>query len=145
MNTFICMNIFSSYLYIARSRDPAIIRYDPDDGSVKVFSSDGSAQSISIDEYNNVIYWVNYDGIRDTYMVMRTLLNNKTVELNITYTGEIKVTSDVLNLYVLNTDNNVIDKYLKTSLEREGNITYTVAIHDLVIAYGKSQVSPLVN
>ena len=70
-------------------------------------------------------------------MLMRTLINQQTVELNITYAKDIKVTSDVLYIYILDTENNVIDKYLKTSLEKEGNITSNAAIKDLIFAYGE--------
>ena len=70
-------------------------------------------------------------------MLMRTLINQQTVELNITYANDIKVTSDVLYIYILDTENNVIDKYLKTSLEKEGNITSNAAIKDLIFAYGE--------
>ena len=95
----------------------------------------GSAQSISLDLYNNVIYWANFVG--SNHKVMKTMLNKQTIGLNISYPGEIDLTSDVLNLYVLDKDNKRIDKYLKTSLEKQGNITHDAKIHDLIIAYGK--------
>ena len=128
---------FSSYLYIARSSDPAIVRYDSADDITQDFSNNGSAQSITFDQYDNAIYWVNYDGNQNNFMLMRTLINQQTVELNITYAKDIKVTSDVLYIYILDTENNVIDKYLKTSLEKEGNITSNAAIKDLIFAYGE--------
>ena len=112
------------------------MRYNPLVQSWKEFNYDGSAQSLSVDE-NNVIYWVNYDPIQDCHFVMRTLPNEQTVELNISYSGEIDLTSDLLHFYVLDNENNVIDRYLKTSLEKLGNITYTSPIHDIIIAYGK--------
>ena len=68
---------------------------------------------------------------------MRTLLNGETVDLNITYSGEIDVTSDVFNFYVLDKENNRIDQYLKTSLEKLWNFTYNGTIEDLIIAYGE--------
>ena len=68
---------------------------------------------------------------------MRTLLNGETVDLNITYSGEIDLTSDVFNFYVLDKQNNRIDQYLKTSLEKQKNVTYNGAIADLIIAYGE--------
>ncbi len=112
------------------------MRYDPSDQSpMELNNAAGSAQSISVDEYNNVIYWANYDG--QFQRVMKTLFNGDTVDLNITYLGDIEVTSDVFNFYVLDKDNNRIDKYLKTSLEKQGNITYNGAIEDFIIAYGK--------
>lgn len=113
-----------------------IVRYNPVDQSTKEFNYDGSAQSLSLDE-NNVIYWVNYDSNQDRHFVMRTLPNEQTVELNISYSGEIDLTSDFLHFYVLDNANNVIDRYLKTSLEKLANITYTSPIHDIIIAYGK--------
>ena len=127
---------FYSYLYIAKTNDPTIIRYNPTDESITPFTSTtGSAQSISVDEYDNVIYWANYDG--NSHRVMRTLLNGETVDLNITYSGEIDVTSDVVNFYVLVKADNRIDQYSKTSLEKQKNVTYNGAIEDLIIAYGE--------
>ena len=71
---------------------------------------------------------------------MKTLLDGNTVNLNITYSGKIEVTSDVFNFYVLNNDNNVIDKYSKTSLEKLGNITNDFEISELIIGYGESHL-----
>jgi hypothetical protein len=105
------------------------------------FNYDGSAQSISVDEYNNVIYWVNYDANQNIHMIMKTLLNEQTVDLNITYVGGIKMTSDVFNLYVLDKKNDRIEKYSKASLEMQGNIIYN-GIHDLIIAYGEFHTLP---
>lgn len=68
---------------------------------------------------------------------MKTSYNGDTRQLNITYSGEIKVETDELNLYVLDSSNMRIDKYLKSSLERAGNITISVAIADLAIGYGE--------
>ncbi len=126
-----------SHLYIARASDPPIIRYNPEDQSTMSFSYDGSAQSISFDEYDNVIYWANF--VDAIHKVMKTLANEETVDLNITYSGEIEVTSDVFNLYVADKENNRIDKYLKASLEKFGNITYDVGIQELIVAYGESR------
>ena len=128
--------MFCSYLYIARARDPPIVRYDLSDQSIMEFNFGGSAQSISLDEYNNVIYWANFDGT--SHRLMKTLLNRETTDLNVTYSGVIDVASDVFNIYVLDVDNRRIDKYLKTSLEKQGNITHDGSIHDLIIAYGMS-------
>lgn len=120
------------------------MRYNPSDQSKWEFHfAGGSAESIFFDEYNNVIYWVNFDG--SNYNVMKTLLNKETVALNVSYPGKIEVTSDFLNLYVLDTTNNRIDKYLKTSLEKHGNITNNVRIHDFVVAYGKFYIFAFLN
>jgi hypothetical protein len=128
--------LFYSYLYIAKASEPPIIRYNPSNQSITPFNSTiGSAQSISVDEYDDAIYWANYDG--SSHRVMRTLLNGETVDLNITYSGEIDLTLDVLNIYVLDKENNRIDQYLKTSLEKQKNVTYNGAIADLIIAYGE--------
>lgn len=68
---------------------------------------------------------------------MKTPLNGQTIDLNITYTGNIDLTSDASYLYVLDTGSNYIDKYLKSSLKKQGNITYHAKIHDLIITYGE--------
>ena len=96
--------------------------------------TEGSAQSISVDVYNNVIYWANFNG--SSHNVMRTRLTGGTQPLGITYFGEIDITSDLFHFYVLDKDNNRIDKYLKSSLEKLGNITHSSVIQDLVIGFG---------
>ena len=69
------------------------------------------------------------------------MLTGDTVDLNITYPGEIEVTSDMLNIYVLDKENNRIDKYSKMSLEKLGNITRDVDIMELITGYGECQSS----
>ncbi|XP_028410753.1 uncharacterized protein LOC114533436 isoform X5 [Dendronephthya gigantea] len=128
------MDTTNGYLYIASANDPQIVRYNPSEQSKsEIHFAGGSAQSIFFDEYNNVIYWANFDG--SYHSVMKTLPNKETVSLNISYPGKIEVTSDFLNLFVFDINNNRIDMYLKTSLEKLGNITNNVQIHDLVVAY----------
>ncbi|XP_028406466.1 pro-epidermal growth factor-like [Dendronephthya gigantea] len=132
------VDTINSYLYIARAGDPPIIRYNPADETIKNFNyAEGSAQSISVDAYNNVIYWVNFEDA--LHRLMKTSLDGQTIALNITYTGGIEVTSDVLNLYVLDKENNAIDKYIKSPLEKQRNITYHAEIHDLIIAYDENE------
>ena len=103
------------------------------------FNSPGSAQSLSFDQFDNVVYWANF--IDDSHKVMKTMLTGDTVDLNITYPGEIEVTSDMFNLYVLDKENNRIDKFSKISLEKLGNITHDVDIMELIIGYGEYQNS----
>ena len=105
------------------------------------FSQPGSAQSLSFDQFDNVVYWANF--IDDSHKVMRTMLTGDTVDLNITYSGEIEVTTDMFNLYVLDKENDRIDKYSKTPLEKLGNITRDVDIMELITGYGKCQSSLL--
>ena len=77
---------------------------------------------------------------------MKTMLTGDTVDLNITYPGEIEVTSDMLNLYVLDKENNRTDKYSKLSLEKLGNIcTRDVYIMELITGYGECQSSLLLH
>ena len=121
--------------------DPPIIRYDPRDGSMQSFNYPGSAQSISFDQFDNVVYWANFVVDDNSHKVMKTMLTGNTVDLNITYPGEIEVTSDMLNIYVLDKENNRIDKYSKVSLERLGNITRDDDIMELITGYGKCQSS----
>ena len=114
------------------------MRYNPSSGGSTIsFSYDGSAQSISVDEYSNVIYWVNYNSDSRQFEVLKTSYSGDTVKLNITYSAAIKLDTDELNLFILDGSNMRIDKYLKSSLERAGNITLDVAIADLVIGYGE--------
>ena len=121
--------------------DPPIIRYDPRDGSMQSFNYPGSAQSISFDQFDNVVYWANFVVDDNSHKVMKTMLTGNTVDLNITYPGEIEVTSDMLNIYVLDKENNRIDKYSKMTLEKLGNITHDVDIMELTTGYGKCQSS----
>ena len=138
------ISCISSYLYIASAGDPPIIRYNPRDGSLLSFSQLGSAQSLSFDQFVNVVYWVNFIG-GSSHKVMKTMLTGDTVDLNITYPGEIIVTSDMFNLYVLDKENNRTDKYSKTSLEKLGNITRDDDIMELITGYGECQSSLLLH
>ena len=125
-----------SDLYMARSSDPPIIRYDPSDQSITNFTYPGSAQSISVDVYDNAIYWTNHNGNTD-YEVMKTTYFGKTSKLNITYSQEIQVVTDVYNLYVLSKDNNYIYKYVKRFPEQGGNLLFRQEITDLLVGYGE--------
>jgi hypothetical protein len=139
---FSCKNLssFHSYLYIARADVPPIIRYNPSDESVVQFNYNGSAaaQSISVDEHSNCIYWASYRSNTGEYEVFKTSYQGDTTQLNIVYPEMIKVETDELNLYVLDVSSMRIDIYLKSSLTRTRNITLDVAIQDLVIGYGES-------
>ena len=141
---FSFFSCISSYLYIASAADPPIIRYNPRDGSSLPFSQPGSAQSLSFDQFDNVVYWANFIG-GSSHKVMKTMLTGDTVDLNITYPGEIEVTSDMLNLYVLDKESNRIDKYSKVSLEKLGNITRDDDIMELITGYGECQSSLLLH
>ena len=121
--------------------DPPIIRYDPRDGSLQSFSYPGSAESVSFDQFDNVVYWANFVVDDNSHKVMKTTLTEDTVDLNITYPGEIEVTSDILNIYVLDKENDRIDKYSKMSFEKLGNITRDVDIMELITGYGLCQSS----
>lgn len=68
---------------------------------------------------------------------MRTSSSGETTPLNITYSGPIKISTDMYNLYVLDTDHRRIDKYLKVSLEKLGNTTFDIEIIDFEIGYGE--------
>ena len=100
--------------------------------------TEGSAHSISVDVFNNVIYWANFNG--SSFNVMTTRLTGGTQALGITYSGEIDITSDLFHFYVLDKDNNRIDKYLKSSLEMLGSVSHSSAIEDLVIGFGKLNI-----
>ena len=129
---------FLSHLYIARGNNPAIVRYNPSDGTSMNLVTEGSAQSISVDVYNNVIYWANFNG--SSHNVMRTQLTGETKPLGITYPGRIEITSDLYHFYVLDKYNDRIDKYLKSSLEKLGSVSHSSAIEDLVIGFGKLNI-----
>ena len=130
--------LFHSYLYIARSANPPIVRYNPEDQTLREFEyEDGSAQSIAVDEYSNSIYWVNYRQSTNDHAVMRTSSSGETTPLNITYSGGTKISTDMYNLYVLDTVNMRIDKYHKISLEKLGNRTFSNEIIDFEIGYGE--------
>ena len=100
-------------------------------------SNDGSAQTLSVDEYNKAVYWANYVQVDDEHRVMLTYYSGTTMDLNISYAKEIKIAQDLFNLYVLDIDNARIDKYKKTSLEKIGNITTLGEGKDLIMGFGK--------
>lgn len=107
-------------------------------------SNDGSAQTLSVDEYNKAVYWANYVQDSGKHRVMLSYYSGgATMDLNISYAGEIKITQDLFILYVLDIDNARIDKYKKASLEKIGNITTLAEGKDLIMGFGKYMYMPV--
>ena len=122
---------------MARAVNPPIVRYNPQDQSIVPFNYDGSAQSLSFDKYSDTVYWANFIPSADEHEILKTSYNGQTEKLNITYSESIQVETDELFLYVLVASSMRIDKYLKSSLKREGNVTFDDEIVDFVIGKGK--------
>ena len=101
------------YLVIAKSSDPPIVRLDITSFETQGINFDGSAQALSVDQDNEVVYWVDFVDSTDKHYLMRSSYTGQTVPLNISYDGEIDLAQDYMHLYVLDKENNRIDKYNK--------------------------------
>ena len=92
---------------------------------------------VSVDEENGLVYWVNYDSDKEVYQLMKTYYSGATMDLNISYPGEIKITQDMFHLYVLDADNSRIDKYKKSSMLKDESITVTTGAKEIIAGYGE--------
>jgi hypothetical protein len=61
----------------------------------------------------------------------------QTQALNISYDGEISLAQGYMHLYVLDKDNNTIDKYNKRTWERVDVSNTNDAPQKLIVAFGK--------
>lgn len=95
-------------------------------------------QHVSVDEDNGLVYWVNYDNDKEVYQLIKTSYSGITMDLNISYPGEIKIAQDMSYLYVLDTDNNRIDKYMKSSMVKVKNITVSAGAKEIITGFGES-------
>ena len=100
-----------------------------------IFDNDTFPQAISVDKYNTVIYWVDFKDPEEK--LMKTYYSGTTMDLNISYSVKIRISQDMFHLYVLDKDNNRIDKYSKSSLEKIESITVSADSKDIVIGFGK--------
>ena len=92
-------------------------------------------QSVSVDEDNALVYWVDYDA--NKYKLMKTYYSGTTMDLNISYPGEIKISQDLFHFYVLDTNNNRIDKYMKSSMVKIDDITVSAGAKEIITGFGK--------
>ena len=100
-----------------------------------IFDNDTFPQAISLDKYNTVIYWVDFKDPEER--LMKTYYSGTTMDLNISYSGKIRISQDMFHLYVLDKENNRIDKCSKSSLEKIESITVSADSKDIVIGFGK--------
>ncbi|CAB4017559.1 extracellular matrix A-like isoform X2, partial [Paramuricea clavata] len=107
------MDTKNRYLVIAKSSEPPIVRLDITSFETQRINFDGSAQALSFDQDNEVVYWVNFVVSTEKYNLTRSSYTGQTVALNISYDGEIDLAQDYMHLYVLDKENNRIDKYNK--------------------------------
>ena len=95
-------------------------------------------QQVSVDEDNSLVYWVDFDNGESKYKLMKTYYSGTTMDLNISYPREIKISQDMFHLYVLDVDNNRIDKYEKSSLRQVENIIVSLGAKEIITGFGKS-------
>ena len=98
---------------------------------------DGSVQVLSVDQDNEVIYWDNFVLSTGKHNLTRSYYNEKTESLNISYDGEIDLAQDYMNLYVLDKDNNRIDKYNKRTWEKISVFNTNEEVTNIILAFGK--------
>ena len=125
-----------SYLVVAKTSSPGLIRFNTATQQIdELYNGGGAPQTLSVDEDNGNVYWVNFEN--DQHKVLKNPYGGLTVDLNISYPGEIRITQDLLHLYVLYPSRNRIDKYKKSSLELVENINTLDNPKEIVAGFGK--------
>ena len=126
------------YLIAVSTGQPAIVRFNVNTQHVDtLLESANAAQTLSVDEYNNAVYWVDFNSGQNTHALMKTYYSGSTMNLNISYRGEIAITQDLLYLYVMDKDNDRIDKYKKTSLEKMKSFPVPADTKQIITVFGK--------
>ena len=122
---------------IVSSSDPLIVGFDITSLGTQQINFAGSAQALSMDQDNKVVYWDNF-GTSEKHNLMRTYWETEqTQALNISYDGEISLAQDHMHLYVLDKDNYQIDKYNKRTLDKVDVFNTNEGPREIIIAFGK--------
>ena len=124
-------------LVIAKSSDPPIVVIDITSYGTREANFDGSAQVLSVDEDNEVVYWDNFDDSTGTHNLMKSYYTGQTQALNISYDGEIDLAQDFMHLYVLDKENNRIDKYNKRTWNKTDVLYTKDEPTRLIVAFGE--------
>ena len=127
-----------SLLVIAQSSNPPIIVVDITSYETREARFDGSAQDLSVDQDNEVVYWANFGSSAETRNLMRSYYTGQTEALNISYDGEIDLAQGYMHLYVLDKENNRIDKYNKETWKKIDTFYTEDEPKELLIAFGES-------
>ncbi len=123
---------------IARSSDPPIVGFDITSLGTQQINFAGSPQALSVDQDNKVVYWDNFGISPDKHNLTRSYWETEqTQALNISYDGEIDLAQDYMHLYVLDKDNNRIDKYNKRTLDKVDVFNTNDGPREIIIAFGK--------
>jgi hypothetical protein len=126
------------YLTIAKSSEPPIVRFDVITSEIQTIDFDGSAQVLSVDQDNDVVYWDNFDGATEKHNLTRTYWETDLTEaLNISYDGDIDLAQDYMYLYVLDKENNKIDKYHKRTWVKVDSFSTVNGPLEIFVAFGK--------
>ncbi|CAB4012521.1 fibropellin-1-like isoform X1, partial [Paramuricea clavata] len=131
------MDTKNRYLVIAKSSLPPIVRLDIISFETQEINFDGSAQALSVDQDNEVVYWVNFVVSTDKHYLMRSSYTGETVPLNVSYDGEIDLAQDYMHLYVLDKENDRIDKYNKRTWVEINVFNINDGPQRLIIAFGE--------
>ena len=133
--------VFPRYLIVVSTTENNIFRYNVQTQEIEVLNTTGYfPQDVSVDGNNEVIYWVNYDPGNSEFKIMSTTYANETTDLGIAYDagGNIRIDQDQLHLYIFDTSNDTIGKYVKGTWERVQNIVIPDGSIGFEIAFGKS-------
>lgn len=123
-------------MIIARSSKPPLVVLDIKSSTTIEIDYDGSAQALSIDQDNKVVYWDDFDVVKETHNLMRTTYTDHTENLNISYKGEIELAQDYRYLYVLYKENRTIEKYDKRTWRKMNSIHANDDPQNVIVAFG---------
>jgi hypothetical protein len=83
------------------------------------------------------VYWDNFIVSTGKYNLTRSSYTGQTVPLNISYDAEIDLAQDYMHLYVLDKENNRIDKYSKRTWEKINYFNINDGSRRLIVAFGE--------
>ena len=93
---------------------------------------------MSVDQDYNVVYWDNFDANTDKHNLTRTSWETQETEaLDVSYDGEIDLAQDYMHLYVLDKDNNRIDKYNKGTWAMVDSFSTLDEPLKIIVAFGR--------
>jgi hypothetical protein len=83
------------------------------------------------------VYWDNFIVSTGKYNLTRSSYAGLTVPLNISYDAEIDLAQDYMHLYVLDKENNRIDKYNKRTWVKINYFNINDGSRRLIVAFGE--------
>ena len=130
------------YLFLTGLNETSITRYNLITGLFDVICNDDNFPlCLTVDEDNNVIYWVNYDATAGKYFIMKSFYNMTTVNLKSfsdSNTTSLKMAHDKNFIYILDSSGSRIYKMDKETASTVLTIPIDPGSSEVSLADGTS-------